>query len=194
MNAIGLAEFADRTCLEPGGWFVLVVEEPKLDATTEALREELSLLLEDEGVGSVRVFWARQSGTALVEQLAFLGPNDVALLPLPADVLESISPFLDYGRGRLVERSRGVILTSEAGVRVFAAAAPNFWSWVGPRVWTLDSLAGQLDPEARLASLRQYTGRSNAEVLQRAEAGTLEADPIYAEWLVLLGKGDLLGH
>jgi len=35
---------------------------------------------------------------------------------------------------------------------------------------------------------------SDAEVLLRAEAGTLEADPVFSEWLVLLGKGDLLGR
>ena len=35
---------------------------------------------------------------------------------------------------------------------------------------------------------------THAEVLQRAEAGTLAPDPVFAEWLVLLGKGDLLAH
>ena len=32
--------------MEPGGWSVVVVEEPRIDATTEELREELAYLLE----------------------------------------------------------------------------------------------------------------------------------------------------
>ena len=87
-----------------------------------------------------------------------------------------------------------MILTSEVGVIALAAEAPNFWSWVGPRVWNLDPLAGQLDREARLASLREGTGLSDAEMLLRVEAGALKLDPVIAEWLVLLGKGDLLGN
>lgn len=194
MTALGLAELADRTCLEPDGWSVMIVEETQLDDTTEELREELSFLLEDEGVGSVRVFSAHHDGAALVAQIALLGPDDVALLPLPADALELVSRSLDYGRGRLVGGPRGVILTSEVGVIALAAEAPNFWSWVGPRVWNLDPLAGQLDREARLASLREGTGLSDAEMLLRVEAGALKLDPVIAEWLVLLGKGDLLGN
>ncbi len=195
MRALGLAELADRTSLEPDGWSVVVVEEARLDATTQALAEELTLLLEDEGTGSVRILSELQAGPALIEELAGLEPQDVALLPLPADMIVSAAHALDYGRGQLVGRPRGVILTSEAGVRVLAADAPNFWSWVGPRVWhNLDPLAGQLDTGARLASLRQGTGLSDAEVLRRAEAGSLTPDPVFAEWLVLLGKGELLGH
>ena len=193
MTALGLAELADRTCLEPDGWSLVIVEEAVLDETTEELREELSFLLEDEGAGSVRVFAASRAGLGLVDQIALLGPDDIALLPLRADIVASVARSLDYGRGRLVGRSRGVILTSAAGVRTLAAEAPNFWSWVGPRVWSVDPRAGQIDREARLASLREGSGMSDAEMLLRVEARTLKLDPVIAEWLVLLGKGDLLG-
>jgi hypothetical protein len=189
--------------MEAGGWSLVVAEEPRIETTTEELREELAYLLEDDGVGSARVLAERQSGPALVEELARMGPEDVALLPLPLETIVSVSRSLDYWRGRLVGHPRGVIVTSEASVQVLAAEAPNFWSWVGPRVWNLDPGAGRLDldlavgrldPEARLASLRQGMALSEAEMLRRAEAGTLEPDPVYAEWLVLLGRGDLLAH
>ena len=45
----------------------------------------------------------------------------------------------------------------------------------------------------RLESLRQWSGMTDEEVITRAEQGTLPGDPPYAEWLVLLGRGDLLG-
>lgn len=194
MKALGLAELADRTRLEPGGWFVVVVEEARIAATTEDLREELAFLLEDEGAGSVRVLSEQKLGPAIVDELAGLEPEDVALLPLPAPKVAEVCRALDYGRARLVGRAGGVIVTSPEGVKVLAAEAPSLWSWIGPRVWGVDPGAGVLDVEARLRSLREGTGRTDAEVVARAESGTLEPDPVFAEWLVLLGKGDLLGH
>ena len=93
----------------------MTVEESRIGAITEDLREELSFLIEDVGVGSVRLFSEGKLGPALVDELSRLGPHDVALLPLPADVLESVSRLLDYGRGRIDGGLRGVILTSEGG-------------------------------------------------------------------------------
>jgi len=194
MSALGLAELADRTLMVPGGWSAVVVDEARIDATTQALEEELTFWLEEEGIGSVRVFSERRPPPALVEELVRMTPEDVALLPLPADIIGPVSRSLDYERARLAGHPRGVILTSEAGLQTLAAEAPNLWSWVGPRVWHVDPLAGQLDAEARLSSLRQGTGLTDAEVLQRAEGGTLAPDPVFAEWLVLLGRGELLGR
>jgi hypothetical protein len=131
----GLAELADRTLLEPDGWSVLVVEEAWLDAAAQEMAKELTLSLQEEGTGKARIFTESQAGPRLVEEIAGLEPGDVALLPLPANIIESVSHALDYGRGRLLGHPRGMILTSEAGVRVLAAEASNFWSWIGPRVW-----------------------------------------------------------
>lgn len=44
----------------------------------------------------------------------------------------------------------------------------------------------------RLEALRGWAARSDADVVRAAEQGTLPRDPEYAEWLVLLGRGDLL--
>lgn len=47
--------------------------------------------------------------------------------------------------------------------------------------------------DRRLAALRAWASRSDQEVLDAARTGTLPPDPEYAEWLVLLGHGELLG-
>ncbi|XYH92605.1 hypothetical protein ACMHYB_32605 [Sorangium sp. So ce1128] len=96
-----MAELADRTLLEPGGWSVVVVEEARIDATTRMLEEELTFWIEEEGVGSVRVFSERHAAPALREELACMTPEDVALLPLSADVIVPVSRALDYERTRL---------------------------------------------------------------------------------------------
>ena len=191
VNVLGLAELADRTRLEPGGWSIVMVEEAKISTTTEELREELSFLLEDEGAGSARVFSEHELGPALVDELARLGPEDVALLPRPPKVAP-VSRALDYGRACLAGRASGVIVTSEASVKVLAVEAPNFWSWVGPRVWSVDLGAGHLDVEARLQSLRRGHRPQRRGGRRPGRIRTLPLDPIFAEWLVLLGKGPSL--
>lgn len=194
MSRLGLAELAERTLMDAGGWSAVLVDDDRIGETTRALEEELTFWLDEEGMGSIRVFTERGSPAALVEELVGMMPKDVALLPLPADVIGPVSRSLDYARARLSGHPRGVIVTSESGLQALAAEAPNLWSWLGPQVWRLDPLAGQLDVEARLASLRQGTGLTDAEVVERAEAGTLTPDPVFAEWLVLLGRGELLGR
>jgi hypothetical protein len=195
VSAGGLAEIADRTLFEAGGWSVVLVGEEEITPTARELEQELRFLLEDEGhAGGTRVFAASEPGPSLVADLTRLAPGDVALLPLPQDILAPVARELDYARDRLRDGPAGVIITTDTGVRILAAEAPSFWSWVGPRIWTVDRTAGQLDPEARLASLRQGTGWTDAAVIERAEERTLPPDPVFAEWLVLLGRGDLLVH
>lgn len=194
MSAVGLAEIADRTLLEAGGWSVVLVGEEQIEVTARELEEELSFLLEEGEAGSVRVFAESRAASSLVEDLTRLAPGDLALLPLRKAAVAQVARALDYARGRLSGGPTGVIITSGAGVQLLAAEAPSFWNWVGPRVWTADRAAGQLDPEARLSSLRKGTGLTDADVVERAKSGTLSLDPVFSEWLVLLGRGDLLGH
>lgn len=73
--------------------------------------------------------------------------------------------------------------------------APNLSSWLGGRVWRLDESSAALSDheiDERLGRLRDWSGRSDKEVLAMAREGTLPAEPEFAEWLVLLGQGGLL--
>jgi hypothetical protein len=45
---------------------------------------------------------------------------------------------------------------------------------------------------ARIAELEEWSGMTSKEMLEKAEGRTLGGDPYYAEWLVLLGRGELL--
>lgn len=193
MNAIGVGQVADLIYLEPDGWFVVVVEPSQINTIVEQFREEFVFLMDDDNAGTLRVFAPPLDQNAVVEELAQLKPEDIAILPLSAELLESIARVLDYRRGRLIGRAKGVIVTDDAGLPVIATCAPNLWSWIGARMWKIDHAAGQLDAKARLESLRTGTGLTDAEVIARAQAHTLPPDPIFAEWLVLLGKGELLG-
>jgi hypothetical protein len=105
---------------------------------------------------------------------------------------------LDANRTRLMRNDTTILILDEAGAGCLENFAPNLASWVGGRVWRLadDAAAPVLSPgeiDQRLAALRAWAGRADAEVIRLAEAGQLPRDPEYAEWLTLLGRGDLLG-
>jgi hypothetical protein len=194
VTTTGLAEIADRTLLADGGWSVVVVGSPLLDSTARSLAEEFNLVLESAVSRAFQVPAIVPTGPTLIERLSALRSTDVAVLILRDEEVEAASRLLDYGRGRLVDRCRGIIVTSDAGLRTLAASAPSFWSWTGAQVWRPDFSAGVLDVETRLASLRNELGKTDEEIIEHAKDGTLPSDPVYAEWLTLLGRGDLIGR
>jgi len=46
--------------------------------------------------------------------------------------------------------------------------------------------------DERIDALQEYLGKTNDEVITLAENRQLPTDPEYAEWLILLNRGDLL--
>jgi hypothetical protein len=102
--------------------------------------------------------------------------------------------LLDRWRSALAREGAVVFVTTPASFAELMQVAPNLASWLGGLVFSHedpDALArAQIGP--RLDALRAWSGKSDAEVVAEAERGLLPRDPEYAEWLVLLGRGDLL--
>jgi hypothetical protein len=103
---------------------------------------------------------------------------------------------LDYLRSRLNNEKRcGLLIMSEQAAEKMIANAPNFSSWIDGKIFNLVLGAEMLTPEeceSRLVALRDWTGLSDHEVIKKAESHQLPYDPEYSEWLILLGRGDLI--
>ncbi|HEX2686676.1 MAG TPA: hypothetical protein VHN14_08660, partial [Kofleriaceae bacterium] len=67
------------------------------------------------------------------------------------------------------------------------------WSWIGARCMKYDGSEGVMNKEERLRSLRDHFKLSDADVLEMAQRRALPDNVAFAEWLILLGRGDLLG-
>jgi hypothetical protein len=84
---------------------------------------------------------------------------------------------------------------SESAARHVFREAPHFARLFTGSVWDLapepDDMS-EADRIARIASLERWASLSTADMIARAEARTLPPDPEYAEWLVLVGRSDLL--
>jgi hypothetical protein len=103
--------------------------------------------------------------------------------------------LIDRRRASIAHRGLLVFATTPESFNELMRIAPNLASWLGGQVFAYprDEAAIAAHRERRLASLRAWASRTDLEILDAARAGTLPPDPEYAEWLVLLGHGELLG-
>lgn len=102
--------------------------------------------------------------------------------------------WADVSRSRFERSGTTVLLLDAAGLELLQRCAPNISSWVGGNACRLVD-AAPLDDEgvrARLDALREWSGKTDDEVIKLAEAGDLPTDPSYAEWITLLNRGELL--
>ena len=153
------------------------------------LRAELAAY--DEGL-NVRTIDSSPSAARLLHDAPSI-IGDVLLIGAEA-FTETDWRLLDRRRSEFAREGVTVVLTSPGSFAVLMRVAPNLASWLGGSVFTyedIDALAVE-QREPRLASLRSWSGKTDEEVLRAAEEGRLPRDPEYAEWLVLLGRGDLL--
>lgn len=103
--------------------------------------------------------------------------------------------LLDRRRSAIAHRGVTVFVTMQSSFDDLMRVAPNLASWLGGQVFMFpshDEAGVAAHRERRLAALRAWASRSDEEVLEAARSGTLPPDPEYAEWLVLLGHGELL--
>ncbi len=73
--------------------------------------------------------------------------------------------------------------------------APNIRGFIGGSIFALgpdEGVMSEGERQRRLRELADHYRLRNEQVLQMAEAGTLPPQPEFVEWLVLLGRGDLL--
>jgi len=160
-------------------------------AATSGLLDELRDL-EDLPIESV----APRTPEALVESVQAASNRTVVLSELEG-FADSDWQHVDLLRSRLAREGSTILILSSSAASRFAESAPNLSSWLGSTIWRADLDADILSPletEQRLIALRESAGLGDDEVLARAERGELPGDPEFAEWLILLGRGDLVSR
>lgn len=190
---IGTGELAMRAVNRPGAWFVLLVADPEecKRAAREVL-DELSLLAHNKPLDIV----AGPDPAALAQ--AFEGSTAGELVVSGLELFSGDEwAYVDRQRSQFQRRRCVILVLPIQSMELLMHRAPNLASWIGSTVWTWDESADELsseEREQRLASLRDWAGFSDSELIRRARTGNLPDDPEYAEWLVLIGKGDLIGE
>jgi hypothetical protein len=188
--AIGLGEFAYRLAKRPGpgDWLVLVTTA-NTSNTAKLLQEELR----DFEI-EAKCLFSPQSAEELKD---FSQEHEQEFL-----IVAGLETFkgsewsnLDLARSQLERTGNAALLVTEAEAKKLFHLAPNLGSWIGASLWDLLPSTERLSPEekqARLKALQEWSGHNDEWVIKTAQEGALPHDPEYAEWLVLLDKGELL--
>jgi len=189
---MGISEFCLRAVARagPGDWLLLVTSSVVVQSVSQRIEKEL--LIHDVAVvthihcpanadGLIEKFWSTAAGILIVSGLDHFRPQD----------WQSV----DHLRSRLARDEAVILVVGYKTAENIVNLAPNLASWIAGSSWFLDTHAEELsaeEKEARLEALRKWANRTDAEVIQQAEHGRLPSEPEFAEWLVLLDRGDLL--
>jgi hypothetical protein len=170
-------------------WSVLVIPPEQQQHALTELEESIPIFIDE----AVEVIAITPDIEALVHAVQ---ASQVYILLWQFDIWqpEQWQQF-DYARSRFSHDKGGVLLLTPNSAVQFQTYAPNFASWIGARVYELQlglEILTEAESQQRLAALQQFTGKTDVEVIRLAEIGQLPTDPEYGEWLVLLGRGDLL--
>lgn len=181
------ARLADVSAL-PNVWRILVVAEGLEESAAEGMREELASLTE------LRVTHARvENAEALIEVCA-RDPDGLLVISGLSHLDEHDWRAVDVNRSRLERAAPTLLVASRRAASKLPTLAPNLWSWIGDGVWRYEPEDGlpRSAREQRLAELHRHFGFGDDELLRRARSGEIPAEPDIAEWLVLLGAGELI--
>ena len=189
---IELGDFAFEVLERPGPneWFVLGTHESSVKQVVNELQVELT------GIEEVEIAHLDAQTADTLARLVSSHRTGILLI----SGQDSFRPLewqkLDGFRSLIQRDGASVFVLGEAALGELFRHAPNLSSWIGGSVWRLEAQSHVLsakERQQRLESLQQWSGMKNEDVIARAEQGTLPSDPPYAEWLVLLGRGELLG-
>jgi hypothetical protein len=191
--SVSIDEFLQRVGSHPDGniWSAIVVNPSDFEEVVEDLKDTISIFADCE----VEIIFGGDSVQSLVNQIQQTTADYLLLYNFENWQPNNWYEF-DYLRSRLDKSKRGgVLILSPESVKAMFTHAPNFVSWIGSRVFTFNKgneLLNDEEREARLATLREEKNLSDADVIKLAEAHKLFLDPEYGEWLILLGREDLI--
>jgi hypothetical protein len=121
--------------------------------------------------------------------------GDTVLLSGLDDWDEANWRSLDIQRSALERPGTIILMLSPNSVLRLSSYAPNIRSFVGGSFIQLAPEGGILSEQERrlrIQALEDHYGLTSEQVIEMAKAGKLDPGPIFVEWLVLIGRGDLV--
>lgn len=194
IKSISIDEFLQRVGSQPNGniWSVLVTSNLDNSELAEELEETLSIFTECK----VGIISADNVIDNVVSEIQQASEDYLIIWNFENWDNHSWRKF-DQMRSRLIKQRGVVLILSETTVSKMFTDVPNIVSWIGSRVYELTEdteLLTEEERQERLLALQQWSGYSNHKIIELAESQQLPLDPEYGEWLVLLGREDLIGR
>jgi hypothetical protein len=173
------------------GWLVVLSPAADPTAALEQLQTELQSILQKPA----RVIPLEPSTFEELRESLHQPGGDTVILSGGTGLTPEKWRSLDIVRSAL-ERSGPVILwLAPNDIANLANLAPNIRSLIGGSIFVVGPDGGMMtekERRERLKELSEHFGFSDDEAVRKAEARELPHEPEFVEWLVLLGRGDLL--
>lgn len=189
LPVFGAGELVNRFRSEAGmgTWLCLIAPQMRLESVCSEVEEALSALnLPFE------IIQLDRSVKPLID-----APTDVPIVATGFGTLSDEEwQHLDQLRSsRIIRNEPALLLMSSTAMQRLARLAPNMASFVGGQFFEFQEDSGRLSEQERsnrLAELQHQFEMTNDEFLAMVESRAILDEPAYAEWLVLLDRGDLL--
>jgi hypothetical protein len=192
LTSLSIDEFLQRIGSQPNGntWSALITSNLDSQQLVDDLQETLTIFAECE----VGCFSANYETNTLVQQIKKATEDYLIIWNFEQWDKNNWYEF-DWMRSSLMRKRGIVLILSAESAKTMFSYAPNIVSWLGSRVYSFlkdTELLSIEETQERLATLREWSGYTDFQIIEMAETRTLPSEPEYAEWLVLMERGDLI--
>ncbi|MGD0221448.1 MAG: hypothetical protein ABSF71_03855 [Terriglobia bacterium] len=173
------------------GWVAVLTPATDSSASLDQLQTELQSVLQKPA----RVIQLETSTFEELREALHQPDGDAVILSGGTGLTLEKWRSLDIMRSALERKGPVILWLSPGDVAHLIEHAPNIRSFIGGSIFLAGPDRGimtETERQERLKELSQHFGFSGAEAVRKAQAGELPHEPEFVEWLVLLGRGDLL--
>lgn len=175
--------------MKPSAWLVVVVELENREQVISELLDELNAA----ELPNRRIRVVEDKDSWIAQMLA--APLDIVILDGFEHWSEKDWQEADYLRSRLSRPGPQVWILQLNCVNDLVRFAPNLASFIGGNVFAVDPEVGLL-PKAEIATrldqYRNHYGMTDEVLVEKASTRVLAWEPELAEWLTLIGRGELI--
>ena len=173
------------------GWLAVLTVATDSTAALDQLHTELQSILQKPA----RVVHLEPSTFEELREALHQPDDDAVILSSGMGLTPEKWRSLDIMRSALERKGPVILWLSPGDVANLTEHAPNIHSFIGGSIFLAGPDGGimtEAERQERLNELSQHFGFSGDEAVRKAEARELPHEPEFVEWLVLLGRGDLL--
>jgi len=173
------------------GWLAVLSPAADSAADLDQLQSELQSILQMPS----RVIQLERSTFEELREALHHPHNDAVILSGGTGLTQEKWRSLDLMRSALERRGPVVLWLSPGDIGNLTDHAPNIRSFIGGSIFLAGPDGGfmtEAERQERLKELSEHFGFSGDEAVRRAAANESPHEPEFVEWLVLLGRGDLL--
>ena len=175
--------------MKPSAWLVVVVELENREQVISELLDELNAA----ELPNRRIRVVEDKDRWIAQMLDSL--LDIVILDGFEHWSEKDWQEADYLRSRLSRPGPQVWILQLNCVNDLVRFAPNLASFIGGNVFAVDPEVGLL-PKAEIATrldqYRNHYGMTDEVLVEKASTRVLAWEPELAEWLTLIGRGELI--